>query len=469
MALGSSAVDGKAFSEFSAGRRSTRVFRPDPIAREVVERLIQTAIEAPTACNRQLWHFVIIDDPQVKVEVCRESDAQQSYLHDAPVLVALFYDTSLEPRNPCNTAQISMGMATYGLLLAAESEGIGAIYLGGIRNPRGCERCLGAPSYWNNYGFVCLGYRADDPPAPIPREASSVVSYNRFELEEKRFHMDIRPHLWSLKQLADFRDKLIWYKGIAIDGKTLHVDPDPRFSVKIQTLATRAAMRMQEWERPTVLDVMTCNGDLLQQLLAAAGKDQADWLAYDLSHGIEDFLYQRFSRVYPDLPYRFIRNSDPDRMALPLEDQSVDVFTCYERFDHFQDPEPLMRELRRVARTRAVMLACVSGRYYPHLYRYRRMRKKNYALGRNWNRGPERKFNPQDIERHFRNTGWKVEAVTGIQPVTLKFFEGAARVAARAGRTDWSDWFRTLRTDHFITRGSDKPFSATLLYELRAD
>ncbi len=459
-------VDGNVFHEFSTGRRSTRVFKPDPVPRPLIEKLIASAIEAPTACNRQLWHFVVIDDPKVRVETCRASDAQQSYLHDAPVLIALFYDTSLEPRNPCNTAQISMGMATYGLLLAAEAEGLGAIYLGGIRDPRGCERSLGAPAYWKNYGYVCLGYRADSPPAPIPRAARNVVSYNQFQLPEKRFHMDIRPHLWSQTQLADFRDKLIWYKGIAIDGKTLHVDPDPRFSKKIQELATRAGMACTLKKNPTVLDVMSCNGDLLQQVMMAVGINRAEFLAYDLTPGLGDFIEQRFLRVYKSLPYQYLCNPEPDCLHIPREDASVDVMTCYERLDHFDDPEPLLREMRRVAAPGARAIISVSGRYYPHLYRYRRMRKKNYALGRNWNRGPERKFNPKQIEAHFRNTGWTVSTQDGFQPITTKLIQWAERAARKAGRMDWADRLFALRADRLLTRGIDKHFCASLIYEI---
>ncbi|MEM6821023.1 MAG: nitroreductase family protein [Verrucomicrobiota bacterium] len=467
MALGSPTITGKAFSEFSVGRRSTRVFKADPVSREVVERIVGTAIEAPTACNRQLWHFVVIDDPQMKVKVCRMSDAQQSYLHDAPILIAAFYDTSLEPRNPCNTAQVSMGMAIYGLLLAAEAEGVGSIYLGGIRSPRGCEKALGAPSYWKNYGFICMGYRADDPPAPIPRKPQEVISYNEFSLKEKRFHMDIRPHLWSLSQLADFRDKLIWYKGIAIDGKTLHVDPDTRFSSKFNLLAARAGMAAQEFEKPAVMDILSSNGDLLHQLILTIGKEAGEFLAYDLTQGIEDFIEQRFVRIYDSLPYQFLCNDGLDRIGIPRDDASVHVVTCYERLDHFEDPEPLLKELRRVIHPNGRMIVCVSGRFYPHLYRYRRMRKKNYALGRNWNRGPERKYNPSSIESHFKNTSWEVVSLEGYQPITLKFLSIAERAACKIKQTSWGDRLAAMRRDHLVTTKFDRRFCSSLIYELK--
>lgn len=467
MALGSAKVDGPAFTEFVNGRCSTRVFKSDPLDREVVVKIVEDAIQAPSSCNRQLWHFVVVDDPEVKVRLCEASDAQQSYLHDSPALVAIFYDTSLEPRNPCSTAQVSVGMVTYGLLLAAEAHGVGAIYLGGIRNPRGANKALGVPSYWANYGYVCLGHRADNPPAPIPREAREVISWNRYDLPEKRYHMDIRPHLWSLTQLADFRDKLLWYKGIAIDGKTLHVDPDPRFSRKFHLLATRAGqIAASKPGRPVVLDILSLNGDLMLQLVHAFGPDKARFLAYDLTEGIGLYMAERFRRLHGELPYEYLCNPHPDTLRLPLEDASVDVITCYERLDQFENPEPLLRELRRVLRPDGRALIMVSGRYYPHMYRYRRMRKKNYALGRNWNRGPERKYTPEQMRRHLTATGFAIREITGYQPLAIKLYQWGEKILRKLGCNGAADRAALERSRHWISKGAGKFLSSSILYEV---
>ena len=233
------APDGQAFLALLERRRSTRMFREQPVPPELIEQLIRAATLMPTACNRQLWHFVVISDPALRVQVSKLSDAQQSYLYDAPAMIAVFYDTSLETRNPCNTAEVSVGITIGTLLIAAEAHGLGAIYLGGIRRPDGIRRAVGAPAHLRNFGVVCIGYRDDDPPSPNHRPVVDVVSYNGCNRPLARFHADIRPHLWSVGQLADFRDKLLWYKGVHIDGSTLHVDSDPRFSRKYQYMTGR--------------------------------------------------------------------------------------------------------------------------------------------------------------------------------------------------------------------------------------
>ena len=43
-------------------RQITR-FKPDPVPREAIEKIIEAAIKAPSGGNTQPWHFVAITEP----------------------------------------------------------------------------------------------------------------------------------------------------------------------------------------------------------------------------------------------------------------------------------------------------------------------------------------------------------------------------------------------------------------------
>jgi nitroreductase len=45
---------------------AVREFRPDPVAQEVVARLLDTARFAPSGGNRQAWRVVVVDDPELR-------------------------------------------------------------------------------------------------------------------------------------------------------------------------------------------------------------------------------------------------------------------------------------------------------------------------------------------------------------------------------------------------------------------
>src|SRR6516164_2642070 len=46
--------------------RAMRRVRPDPIPLEVQERILDTAIRAPSGGNQQNWRFLLLDDPEKK-------------------------------------------------------------------------------------------------------------------------------------------------------------------------------------------------------------------------------------------------------------------------------------------------------------------------------------------------------------------------------------------------------------------
>ncbi len=46
------------------GRRSARAFRPDPVPRGAVERVLKLAINAPSANNLQPWEFTVVMDKE---------------------------------------------------------------------------------------------------------------------------------------------------------------------------------------------------------------------------------------------------------------------------------------------------------------------------------------------------------------------------------------------------------------------
>src|ERR1035441_7155338 len=46
--------------------RAMRRVRPDPVPLEAQARILDAAIRAPTGGNAQTWHFLLVDDPEVK-------------------------------------------------------------------------------------------------------------------------------------------------------------------------------------------------------------------------------------------------------------------------------------------------------------------------------------------------------------------------------------------------------------------
>ena len=60
----------KDFLSLASRRQSDRAFDPQrPVEKEKLQRILEAACIAPSACNSQPWHFIVVDDPELKNRV----------------------------------------------------------------------------------------------------------------------------------------------------------------------------------------------------------------------------------------------------------------------------------------------------------------------------------------------------------------------------------------------------------------
>ena len=52
-------------------RRSVRDYKSGAVSRETIDRLLECAMQAPSAGNQQPWHFVVLTDRQKMIEADR--------------------------------------------------------------------------------------------------------------------------------------------------------------------------------------------------------------------------------------------------------------------------------------------------------------------------------------------------------------------------------------------------------------
>jgi F420 biosynthesis protein FbiB-like protein len=69
-------ADDAAFWSLIRGRRSIRRYQPRPIPRALIERLLEAAIWAPSAHNRQPWRFCVVTDGDAIVALARRMAEQ---------------------------------------------------------------------------------------------------------------------------------------------------------------------------------------------------------------------------------------------------------------------------------------------------------------------------------------------------------------------------------------------------------
>ncbi len=148
--------------DFILSRRSIRKYTAAPVEEEKISSLLRAAMSAPSAHNQQPWVFVIIDDREV-LDRIPEFHPYSSMLLHAPIAILVCADTS-NLSSPEFWPQ-DCSAATENILLAANSCGLGSVWLGVYPREElmsGLSRLLQLPENIQPFSLVSLGYPATE-------------------------------------------------------------------------------------------------------------------------------------------------------------------------------------------------------------------------------------------------------------------------------------------------------------------
>jgi nitroreductase len=173
-------------------RRATREFTSAPVDKATLLRLIDAAIQAPSAVNEQPWSFTIVEDKKLLERISSASKAYNlrappkeipsqhflEHLRDpafdifyaAPALIVI--SSVVENQ----WAVENCALAAENLMLTACAEGLGTCWIGfaqmWLATPAG-KALLHAPGSWLPVAPIIVGH-PKSPPAPVPRKAADV-------------------------------------------------------------------------------------------------------------------------------------------------------------------------------------------------------------------------------------------------------------------------------------------------------
>ena len=145
-------------------RQSCREFSKKPVDAELVKKVCELALLAPSACNAQPWKLIAVTGEKRK-EVARalQGLGMNKFASNAPVLVAVVEGKSnvsakLGGKFKDNDFTANdLGILTAHLVLAAESAGLGSCILG-WRNEKELQTLLGVGKNVRIPHVVALGY-----------------------------------------------------------------------------------------------------------------------------------------------------------------------------------------------------------------------------------------------------------------------------------------------------------------------
>lgn len=185
----------ESFQELAARRQSDRSFDPDrSIDRSVICRILESARMAPSACNAQPWHFIVVDDPDLKNRVADATSSKvlglNHFTKQAPVHI-LIVEEKVNLTSSIggwvknkSFAPIDIGIAAAHICLAAEDEGLGSCILGWFNEDK-MRELLSVPSGKRIVLDIVLGYSLQADRPKKRKSWEEVVSFNRYRSNEE--------------------------------------------------------------------------------------------------------------------------------------------------------------------------------------------------------------------------------------------------------------------------------------------
>ncbi|WP_375476655.1 NADPH-dependent oxidoreductase [uncultured Nostoc sp.] len=202
--------------------RSVRSYLSDPLPPGTLEWLVAAAQSAASSANLQTWSVVAVEDPERKAELCKLSN-NQVWVNQAPVFLVWLADlgrmahiadsrglphVALDYIELLFKAVIDASVAAQNATLAAESIGLGTVYIGAIRNnTQEVATLLNLPPFVFPVFGLCVGYpNPEVQPAIKPRLPQSAILhreiYKLAEQDEAIAHYnDIMKEFYTQQQM----------------------------------------------------------------------------------------------------------------------------------------------------------------------------------------------------------------------------------------------------------------------------
>ena len=135
-------------------RLTVRRFKPEPVPRPVVTRILQAARWAPSSRNQQPWHFIVIADRQTLEEIATISTTGK-FLAEAPIAIAIATENADSP-------ELDSGRALQQMEMVAWSDGLGTCFVTlDERQKQRAKALLGIPARMGLITVLPFGYRLD--------------------------------------------------------------------------------------------------------------------------------------------------------------------------------------------------------------------------------------------------------------------------------------------------------------------
>ena len=178
------------FLNLVRSRQSERGYVDTPIEIKKIERCIEAARLAPSACNSQPWKFIVITDKAIKDQIAKTTSNKliplNHFTSQAPVfIIAVSEKQNLSAKlgqviKQKDFDMIDLGIATEHICLQAKDEGLGTCILGWFDEKK-VKKIIKIPRNKRPILIITMGYPSISNIRPKSRKKlEEIMNYNKY-------------------------------------------------------------------------------------------------------------------------------------------------------------------------------------------------------------------------------------------------------------------------------------------------
>lgn len=169
------------FLEHAKNRYSCRKYKDTPVEREKILQVLEAGRIAPSAVNFQPWHFIVIDEADMRSKI--QSTYDRRWFDTAPVVLVVCADhsQSWKRKDGKDHADIDAGIVTDHITLQAANLGLATCWVCNF-DAQKCREILKLPEHIEPMAYLPLGYPDKDPADQHfnRKNIDEIVHWNKF-------------------------------------------------------------------------------------------------------------------------------------------------------------------------------------------------------------------------------------------------------------------------------------------------
>lgn len=179
----------KSFLELSNNRQSDRAYSDKAVEPAKIDRILEAARFAPSACNAQPWKIIVVNNPDKRMQIADATAnkilAMNHFTKQAPVQFVIIEENANFTSNIGGWAtnkhypHLDLGILASHITLAASDEGLGSCIIGWCNETK-VRKVLDIPKNKRIMLVILIGYSTQPHREKKRKLKEEIISYDRY-------------------------------------------------------------------------------------------------------------------------------------------------------------------------------------------------------------------------------------------------------------------------------------------------